>query len=226
VDLPSAFCWTKFGTEAGEPVDAILRRKEAERLQSGGVFLWGIGSSVRPSLVRLLECTANPQVIFTPMRSAPAEHGVRPAAIVTWRRGTAIDGRRFVLPDYTVVTSGVRDGAKPGRHYALVCQREAPLRCGVAESLSLGTLRNLASGADVGFSQVTSIVEYDPARRPSGPKYTIAFRAQLVYPYLLSLAGPISDSPSSHAADSQEAWELGEVNDLIEVALAGARCAR
>jgi hypothetical protein len=26
------FCWTRFGTEAGEPIEQILERKEDERL--------------------------------------------------------------------------------------------------------------------------------------------------------------------------------------------------
>src|SRR5689334_16901759 len=35
--LPLLFCWTRFGTEAGEPIEAILERKEREREATGGV---------------------------------------------------------------------------------------------------------------------------------------------------------------------------------------------
>jgi hypothetical protein len=44
--LPEAFVWTRFGTEAGQTIDRILARKEAERIANGGLFLWGIGNSV------------------------------------------------------------------------------------------------------------------------------------------------------------------------------------
>ena len=46
--LPDLFCWTKYGTEAGEDIGAILERKESERLASGGTFLWGVGNAIGP----------------------------------------------------------------------------------------------------------------------------------------------------------------------------------
>ena len=49
-ELPTIFCWTRFGGEAGEPIEQILFRKEQERLANGGVFLWGIGNAVGPSI--------------------------------------------------------------------------------------------------------------------------------------------------------------------------------
>jgi hypothetical protein len=53
--LPGFFCWTRIGPEAAEPIQGILRRKEQERVANGGVFLWGIGNAVGPSLSELLD---------------------------------------------------------------------------------------------------------------------------------------------------------------------------
>jgi hypothetical protein len=36
--LPMAFCWTRFGPEAGESFSDILARKNAEREAGDGVF--------------------------------------------------------------------------------------------------------------------------------------------------------------------------------------------
>src|ERR1700728_56037 len=37
VGIPDRFCWTRFGTEAGESIEHILNRKEEERLANGGI---------------------------------------------------------------------------------------------------------------------------------------------------------------------------------------------
>ncbi len=71
MQLPEHFCWSRFGTEAGEKIDAIIERKERERIENGGIFLWGIGSAIGPSMSRLVELEAKPEVIFSPIRSAP-----------------------------------------------------------------------------------------------------------------------------------------------------------
>ena len=39
--LPSHFVWTRYGTESGESMGAILARKERERIAAAGCFLWG-----------------------------------------------------------------------------------------------------------------------------------------------------------------------------------------
>jgi hypothetical protein len=186
MELPSSFCWTKFGTEAGEPIEAILRRKERERTSNGGIFLWGIGNSIRPSLLALLDHTSQPEVVFTPMVSAPAQRDVAPMRVITWRAGRGLDGRPYTVPQASLVTSGA-SASRPSRHYALVCQRANPLLATEGGSLSHGTLRNLRTGSVIGSSQVTSVVQHEPSRPRSGPEYEIAFRASLVYPYLVTL---------------------------------------
>ena len=45
--LPEVFVWTRFGTEAGQPIEEIIERKELERRANGGVFLWGLEQAVQ-----------------------------------------------------------------------------------------------------------------------------------------------------------------------------------
>jgi hypothetical protein len=191
VGLPDAFCWTKYGPESGESPTSILRRKESERRSNGGVFLWGVGNSIRPSLVSLLELTDQPEVIFTPIISAPKKEDALPDQVVSWRRATGIDGDPFELPPHSLVTSrAVRAGRARERHYALVCfsseELAAPAEPG---SFDKSDVRNLRTGAAVGSSQVTSVVRL--LGGPSGSRYQVRIRAQLVHPYLVELTDPL-----------------------------------
>lgn len=189
-ELPDLFCWTKHGTEAGEDISAILARKEAERVASGGTFFWGIGNAIGPSVETLLTHTSAPQVIFTPMRSRPAARDVAPTQVAVWRRGVGLDGEPFELPDYSRVTSRVSPTRK--HHYALVCRSAQPLEVGSRRGLSFAPthVQNLRSGSRVGASQVTSVVrKIACARGPIPLSYTVSFTADLVAPYLVRLTG-------------------------------------
>src|SRR5436190_21777164 len=103
--LPGVFCWTKFGAEAGESAASIFQRKELERKRNHGVFLWGIGNSILPSLVHLLDATDEPQVLFSPMRSAAASRDSRPSRLIVWSKAIGYDGLPFTMPTHSVVTS-------------------------------------------------------------------------------------------------------------------------
>lgn len=187
ISPPKQFCWTKFGSEAGEDAANILRRKEAERVGNDGVFLWGIGNSIRPSLLSLLELTVEPIVVFTPMRSPAAKHDRDPASIVEWVGGVGLTGETYALPPGSTVTSGARLGVDPRTHYALVCRRSEPLTdqsCNMW--LDEEVLRNLRTGNPVGSSQVTSVVETVNAG-PRRARYRVAFTAELVEPFQVML---------------------------------------
>lgn len=186
---PQHFCWTKFGTEAGEPIESILQRKEEERQGNAGVFLWGIGNSIGPSLLRLLELEPSPQVLFTPMRTKPAAKDVAPDLIGRWSTATGLDGADWDLPACSTVTSGTGPGQPvPRRHYALVCERTEPLERDEGWWFDDAALTNLRSGARIGGSQVTSVVQHRPtaARRP---RYVVTMQAALVWPYFVTLGG-------------------------------------
>jgi hypothetical protein len=69
--LPDCFCWTRFGTEAGQAIVHILQRKEQERSANDGLFIWGIGNAIGPSIRELVRRTNRPEVLFSPIKSSP-----------------------------------------------------------------------------------------------------------------------------------------------------------
>lgn len=102
---PRCFCWTRFGTEAGETVEAILARKELERQANDGVFYWGVGSSVGPGIEELVRSVDTPEVFFSPIKSRPRRVDVAPAAGVNWTWAQGLTCGAFRLPADVRVTS-------------------------------------------------------------------------------------------------------------------------
>ena len=187
--LPPVFCWTKFGAEAGESPADIFARKEAERSSNGGCFLWGIGNSIRPSMLSLIEATSEPCVIFTPMLSRPARRDAAPGAVVRWRRAVGLDGASFALPDSARVTSRA---SSRDHHFALVCQRTETLADdGPRMQLDAFSVRNILTGTRVGSSQVTSVVRRTTPDGLGGLTYSVRCLARLVAPYLVRLSDPV-----------------------------------
>lgn len=184
--LPAAFCWTRFGTEAGEEIGRIFARKEQERLSTDGVFYWGIGNSVGPGISELLKRVDSPELLFSPIKSRPRAIDVNPDRVVRWRRGITLDGDSYELPETIFVTSGQNSVARP--HYALVCSSSAPLVAADLGRLYFGGLRNLVSGNALGASQVTAVVSRSD--ETAGAEYTVAVRVNLVAPYFVRLADP------------------------------------
>jgi hypothetical protein len=187
--LPEAFCWTKFGAEAGEWAGSIFGRKEIERRRNGGTFLWGIGQSIRPSLLELLRVTAYPEVLFSPIRSAPSSRDVLPADVVLWCEAVGCDGRPFKIPEYSLVTSRRDNVAPRATHFALVCECEDSIIHMETDfaRVALGELRNFVSGSPLGSSQVTSVVRRTRNTEQASAEYPIVAHARLVYPYLVRL---------------------------------------
>lgn len=219
MDLPGVFCWSKFGTEAGEPATRIVRRKEAERLDNGGVFMWGIGNSIRPSLAILLRRLGDPEVIFTPMLSRAAPTDVAPASILLWRQAIGIDGRPYSIPQYSAVTS---KGTTRRRHFALVCRSDRPLDAGPSTecTFAASAVRNLRTGSAVGSSQVTSVVSmsHTPAPASSDRAYSVAFRARLVYPFLVTLRDPVAVPEEMHTSARASVGASGDLRALRDPA--------
>jgi hypothetical protein len=197
--LPSVFCWTRFGTEAGEPIEGILGRKELERQANDGVFLWGIGNSVAPGIAELVRRCEPPEALFSPIKSRPRPVDVRPPAVVAWTAGETLSGRRIVLPPTVRVTSR-GDSSAQSPHYALVCSSEQPLTVANLGRLEFAALRNLLSGNRVGASQVTAVVRYLDDRAAGGLEYPVALRARLVAPYFIRLRQPVPVHPHDIAA--------------------------
>lgn len=189
-DLPHFFCWTRYGTEAGEPIESILLRKEAERLANNGTFYWGIGNSVAPGIIALLKRAARPDVLFSPIKSRARAVDVAPSHVARWRGAITLAGDRRILPDTVRITSG------PSRsHYALVCSTAAPLELADLGRLHFNELRNLVSGSPLGASQVTALVSRQPRDATTdNDGYVVALRACLVEPYFVRLSDPVVET--------------------------------
>jgi hypothetical protein len=190
-ELPPRFCWTRFGTEAGQRIQEILDRKERERRANGGLFLWGIGNSVRKGVRELVRNCDQPEVVFSPIKGSPRSVDVHPGAVLSWTAGETLEGEPYTLPAASLVLSGSKLPARRS-HYALVCYSPTPIIFeGSAPTLPFGRLRNLCSGNPVGWSQVTAVVDMAQVPESSGHIYPVAFRASLAFPYFLRLTDPI-----------------------------------
>lgn len=189
--IPDAFCWTRFGVETGEPIDRIFERKERERQANGGVFLWGVGNSIRPSLLALNAQVDRPCVVFSPMLGRPDSRDITPSRAVVWTTAVGLTGHPCDLPPASVVTSSIRTDHPRPHHFALVCYAPTPIRPEPgAGSVRLHDLRNWARGTPIGVSQVTCVVTHSPSGDKGGPTYDIACVAELVPPYFVQLGDP------------------------------------
>jgi len=189
--VPNYFVWTRHGTEAGQPVDDIFRRKESERGVNGGLFFWGVGNAVGPSILELLRKVDCPEVLFSPIRSAPRRQDVTPESVVEWTAALGLDGEPYQLPSMSMITS--RFHVDRPRHYALVCYSDSPLGLSLgstdSERVVPGELRNILTRRSLGASQVTAVVERWPGIS-GGAEYPVTLRAKLVPPYYIQLTVP------------------------------------
>jgi len=178
-------------------VEQILERKNAERTANDGLFLWGIGNSVANGIRELVRLEREPFVVFSPMRAKPRPSDVRPSAVFAWEGAIGLDGHAWCIPSGSTVLSRATAGQNGSKrsHYALVCRSHDPLCVsGSKQCICFGELSNLVSGAPLGFSQVTSVV--DRANTASAPQqapgalYEVGFVAHLVFPYFVQLTDP------------------------------------
>ncbi len=207
MNIPLQFCWTRFGTEAAQSIDQILVRKEEERQANHGLFLWGIGNAVGPSILELVRRASVPEVIFSPIKSAPREEDVSPAAVVAWTAGRTICGDRYELPETVLVTSRFVSSQARRSHYALVCYSEQRL-CMVSSDhrIALGSLRNLVSGRKVGASQVTAVVERMADGTEYTSQYSVSMRARLVPPFFVKLTEHVIISGEFDDVTEAKGW--------------------
>jgi hypothetical protein len=187
--------------EAGQALPTILRRKELERAAGNGLFYWGIGNALGTRVLELVHYTDLPDVFFSIMPSKPKRIDADPSSVVCWSEYYSLDGRRAVLPPRALVLSrGNTSAGKKDRHYALVCQLAAPLSANPIGYLDIAHCRNLgSSNPNVGFSQVTAVLEHQGNSMRSGKMYEIVLRATLVPPYFVRLSRPIELHQEAHA---------------------------
>ena len=192
--VPQCFVWTRFGIEAGQSISDILRRKEQERNANGGIFYWGIGNAVGPSIHELLRKSDEPEVLFSPIKSAPRRDDVAPESVVAWTAAAGLNGEPYRLPIWSLITSKFNIG-RP-RHYALVCRSDSSLvddfdnAAQNVERIAMGELTNIVTGRPLGSSQVTAVVQRRVQLSPSSAEYSVKFRAKLVPPFFIQLSAP------------------------------------
>jgi len=188
--LPNVFCWSKMQAESGQPLEAIIRRKEAERLAGSGLFFWGVGNSLgRGRIAALLQRTPTPTVAFSIMRAPPKHADIAPSEVLMWRAYLDDQGTCKPLPAHVLVISRGRTATREKRyHYALVCRAERPLRLDHHGKIDLGQYRNLGSSKPtIGYSQVTAVLERHSALQ-SRQEYDVHLVASLTEPYFVRLA--------------------------------------
>lgn len=183
------------GSEAGQGLHDIIKRKELERQAGGGLFAWGIGNSVGPAIkyAKTSRPSAELEALFTPMKSAAKAIDVNPSSIVLWR-GYEDENGCYELPPHVLVTSRGRStsGEDKRSHYALICHSRRSLLEQEGEvAIDHHAVRNLVSSNPVGASQVTSIVSYIKAQSRA-PSYPVLFRARLVESAFVRLVCPIA----------------------------------
>ena len=188
-------CWSRMQTEAGQPLEAIVERKELERRAGNGLFFWGVGNAPAAVMRFLANIGLAIPVVFSVMKSRPKAHDVRPASVLLWRSYIGNDKVQRPLPPHVVVTSrgSTALGAKL-RHFALVCHSETPLELKKGVPFDPSAYRNASvNEAPVGASQVTALLR--KVGRPSQiTDYEENLKASLIGDCWVRLSNPVEVS--------------------------------
>jgi hypothetical protein len=189
----SVFIWTKIGTETGENIADIIDRKEGER-SKGGVFWWGIGTSLGPAVRDEAQKSGGSiPIIFCEMLGTPQTHDVSPTSKVRWTKWRDWDGSEADIPYFVLVKSRGEDrsGKRKDKHYAVVCRSDNKLRLNPNGQLFDPRNCRTISGKLPGDSQNTALLSGDITQSHRNGRYRIAFAAMLVRPWQVILLSPI-----------------------------------
>lgn len=182
------FVWTKMQTELGMNLTAILALKEAERLAGGGIFWWGVGTSLGNSVrVRAEESGGTLPVLFSLMLSRPQKRDAKPTGIRLWTQWEDATGR-YDLPANVLEFSASHEKERD-YHYALVCHSHMPLALASHGAFDPRHCKTV-SGKSPGSIQSTVLLEGDPYKDHSPGVYHFGFRATLVKPWAVKLVKP------------------------------------
>ena len=193
-------CWSRMQAEAGQPLSAIVERKERERRLSGGIFFWGVGNAPAMAIGPLARLGLPVPMIFSIMKSKPKKADAAPSRTLAWTRYTDPTGVERSLPASALVTSrGDTSGGAKTRHYALMCHSAQPLALRHGVPFDPTAFRNVGgAGAPVGASQVTALL-----RQVHEMAKTSAYEANLLVwltgGYWVRLSAPVD--LGSEAAD-------------------------
>jgi hypothetical protein len=184
-----AFVWTKMGAESGEPLEQIVRRKEAERKAGRGIFWWGMGNSLGPAV----RADARAQggtlpVLFSKMLGRAKASDESPDMVWRWTEWQDENGRLHDVPAHVnVISKGHRSKDK---HYALVCYSTTPLSLGNGNARFDPNLCRTPNDKIPGPSQVTALLRGAPEKHSRGA-YEVCFQATLIDPWAVKLVRPV-----------------------------------
>jgi hypothetical protein len=168
------------GQDAGQPLNEIIIRKEAER-RTGDEFWWGLGTPLgdRVESVAILNAGTLPALfsaVGKNQKQAPNQN------TYVWNGWRSIrKGRDGSIPKHVLVLGG--NPARP--YYALVCRCDTVLVLGDHGPFDPAQCLTLANGVPPGVSQRAALLK-GQVKHPHGP-YRIAFNAHLVGPWFVRL---------------------------------------
>ena len=123
--LPKAFCWTKMGSESGQSLEILLKRKDLERISNKGIFIWGIGNSLGNTVWKFVNDVKDPIVLFSKIKSNPKRVDVQPSKVFLWKSYIDRHNNIHEIPKYALVLSRANsDKVLKKNHYALICKLE------------------------------------------------------------------------------------------------------
>ncbi len=192
--LPKAFCWTRIGSESGQSLDVILRRKELERKTGNGTFIWGIGNSLGSVIWKFVKEVKEPMVLFSKIKSQPKHVDTHPSKVFLWTSYIDKYNNIIELPKNALIFSRA-NGKKmlKTHHFALICKGTNIIEKEVWEDVKFNNLKNFDSIKNrIGYSQVTAIVRNNGQRHVNGLKYNVEFSATLVEPFFIKLIHPFN----------------------------------
>ena len=210
--MTDQFIITRMGVEAGESLERIVARKDAERAAGNGEFWWGIGTSLgRAGLQSGKTHRGGLPVLFAKMRSKPKRIDIAPDDVFVWTHWETLEGRGEI-PQHVVITS--RGVAAKSRHYALPCSSDTSITLDGQHRFDPELCRT-ANGRVMGGSQNTALLNGSPYGHATG-KYAIAFEATLSAPYCPKLV--TSRCLTAEERLLLDTWHVGSGDDWLEVA--------
>lgn len=220
-------CWSRMQAEAGQALEAIVRRKEMERRSGEGLFFWGVGNAPAVAAAALAKLGQPVRAVFLIMKSKQKDADVRPSGTVCWRRYVDLDGNLRLLPRHVLVTSRAETaGGTKSRHFALMCRSQEPLEIRRGVPFDPSSFRNAgAGGGAVGASQVTALLRRIPGAAPAASAYEANLTAWLAGAYWVKLADPVPCEPDISRLDMQENISVDRWLDFVDLARGGGRVA-
>jgi hypothetical protein len=169
------------GQDAGQPLEEIIARKEAER-KTGHSFWWGLGTPLGPRVE--LAAIANGGTLSARFSAHAGRKAAQASSEVVhlWNGWCSIlTGQHGTIPKHVLVLGG-----NPGKnYYALVCRSNVEIRLGNHGPFDPSQCLTVANGIAPGPSQRAALLT-SQTRHFSG-RYRIAFEADLVEPWFVRL---------------------------------------